>query len=403
MFFVSWLVDTADRDRAVLELTWDYPTEGPNDDPDAEAVLRENGGIDLKTGQEIPDYLPLKDDGSTACGCWIYAGCYAGGVNQVARRKPGAQQSSVAPEWGWAWPMNRRILYNRASADPEGRPWSERKRYLWWDAEQGKWTGEDVPDFKADMAPDYRPPEDAHGPDGLRGDEPFTMQADGKAWLYAPAGLVDGPMPTHYEPHESPFANPLYADAAVQPGAPADPPRREPVQPDARRARGRCVPVRGDDLPAHRAPHGGRDVALAAPPGRAAARDVLRGLAGPGARARPRARELDDGHHPARRDRGARDGHRAHRAADRRRSPGPPGRPALPLGLARHRHRRLGQRPPRPRPRPQRPHRRVQGPDCDVRAGRRPRGPALVALLDDYRRRATAAGVSEPPEQEERP
>jgi len=199
------------RDRAVLELTWDYPTEGAHDDPDADAVLREIGGVDLTTGECLPDYLPLKDDGSTACGCWIYAGCYADGVNQVARRKPGREQTWVAPEWGWAWPMNRRILYNRASADPEGKPWSERKRYVWWDAEKGKWAGEDVPDFKADMAPDYRPPEDAHGPDALRGDEPFTMQSDGKAWLYAPAGLVDGPLPAHYEPHESPFDNPLYA------------------------------------------------------------------------------------------------------------------------------------------------------------------------------------------------
>jgi formate dehydrogenase major subunit len=205
---------TRDRDRAVLELTWDYPTEGEHADPDAEAVLREIGGVDLTTGQELPDYLPLKDDGSTACGCWIYAGCFADGVNQVARRKPGSQQSWVAPEWGWAWPMNRRILYNRASADPDGRPWSERKRYLWWDADEGAWTGEDVPDFKVDMEPDYRPPKDARGPDALRGDEPFTMQSDGKAWLYAPAGLVDGPLPTHYEPHESPFDNPLYAQRA---------------------------------------------------------------------------------------------------------------------------------------------------------------------------------------------
>jgi formate dehydrogenase major subunit len=202
---------TRDRDRAVLELTWDYPTEGQYEDPDAEAVLREIGGVDLTTGECLPDYLPLKDDGSTACGCWIYAGCYADGVNQTARRKPGAQQSWVAPEWGWAWPMNRRIIYNRASADPEGRPWSERKRYLWWDADDGKWTGEDVPDFMPDKAPDYEPPDDATGPMALRGDEPFTMQSDGKAWLYAPAGLVDGPMPAHYEPHESPFGNPLYA------------------------------------------------------------------------------------------------------------------------------------------------------------------------------------------------
>ncbi|MEN3285480.1 MAG: formate dehydrogenase major subunit [Solirubrobacteraceae bacterium] len=208
---------TLPRDRAVLDLTWDYPTEGELAEPDADAVLREIGGVDLTTGKEVPDYLPLKADGSTACGCWIYAGCYADGVNQVARRKPGHEQSWVAPEWGWAWPMNRRILYNRASADPQGRPWSERKRYLWWDAEKGKWTGEDIPDFKADMAPDYLPPDDAFGPDALRGDEPFTMQSDGKAWLYAPAGLVDGPMPTHYEPHESPIPNLLYPEQHANP------------------------------------------------------------------------------------------------------------------------------------------------------------------------------------------
>jgi formate dehydrogenase major subunit len=206
-----------ERDRPVLDLTWDYPTEGEHDDPDAEAVLREIGGVDLTTGKELPDYLPLKDDGSTACGCWIYAGCFADGVNQVARRKPGSQQSWVAPEWGWAWPMNRRILYNRASADPDGRPWSERKRYVWWDAEAGTWTGEDVPDFKPDKAPDYIPPEDANGPEALRGDEPFIMQADGKAWLFAPAGLVDGPLPTHYEPHESVLANPLYETQQANP------------------------------------------------------------------------------------------------------------------------------------------------------------------------------------------
>jgi formate dehydrogenase major subunit len=200
-----------ERDKTVLWLTWDYSTHGEHEEPDADEVLREIGGVDLTTGECLPDYLPLKDDGSTACGCWIYAGCYADGVNQVARRKPGAQQSWVAPEWGWAWPMNRRIIYNRASADPEGRPWSERKRYVWWDAEEGKWTGEDVPDFMPDKAPDYVPPDDAEGPMALRGDEPFTMQSDGKAWLYAPAGLVDGPMPTHYEPHESPFDNALYA------------------------------------------------------------------------------------------------------------------------------------------------------------------------------------------------
>ncbi len=120
----------------------------------------------------------------------------------------------MAPEWGWAWPANRRILYNRASADPEGRPWSERKRYVWWDDEAGKWTGEDVPDFQPDKRPDYVPPEGAKAQDAIRGDHPFIMQADGRGWLFVPSGLVDGPLPTHYEPHESPYRNALYGQQA---------------------------------------------------------------------------------------------------------------------------------------------------------------------------------------------
>ena len=80
----------------------------------------------------------MKDDGSTTGGCWIYCGVYADEVNQAARRKPRQEQNEVAPEWGWAWPLNRRILYNRASADPDGKPWSERKKYVWWDEEAGR-------------------------------------------------------------------------------------------------------------------------------------------------------------------------------------------------------------------------------------------------------------------------
>ncbi len=136
---------------------------------------------------------------------------YADGVNQADRRKPGREQNWIAAEWGWAWPANRRILYNRASADPDGKPWSERKALVWWDAGQGRWTGHDVPDFVPDKAPDYQPPDGATGPAALAGIDPFIMQADGKAWLYAPAGLVDGPLPAHYEPQDSPVANPLYA------------------------------------------------------------------------------------------------------------------------------------------------------------------------------------------------
>jgi formate dehydrogenase major subunit len=199
------------KNRPLLDLTWDYPTEGAHDDPSADAVLREINGWG-SAGKPLSRYQELKADGSTACGCWIYCGCYADGVNQAARRKPGQEQSWVAPEWGWAWPANRRLLYNRASADPDGKPWSERKKYVWWDEAGGKWTGADVPDFTPDKRPDYRPPKDgsAQGDDALGGDDAFIMQGDGRGWLYAPSGLVDGPLPAHYEPDESPVANPFY-------------------------------------------------------------------------------------------------------------------------------------------------------------------------------------------------
>jgi formate dehydrogenase major subunit len=204
------LAASADEaDRPILDLTWDYPVRGPRDDPDADAVLAEINGWDA-SGQPLSGYTQLTDDGSTACGCWIYSGARAGGVNQAARRTPGQQQSWVAPEWGWAWPANRRVLYNRASADPDGAPWSERKALVWWDAEQGRWAGHDVPDFIADRPPSYRPPPRTTGVDAISGIDAFIMQSDGKAWLFAPAGLVDGPLPAHYEPEESPFRNLLY-------------------------------------------------------------------------------------------------------------------------------------------------------------------------------------------------
>jgi len=199
------------KDQAVLDLTWDYPTNMENgvEEPDAHSVLREINGWD-GNDDALGTYLDIKDDGSTTCGCWIYSGVYANEENQANRRKPWTEQSYVAPEWGWAWPLNRRIIYNRASADPEGKPWSERKKYVWWDEGESKWTGYDVPDFSPTKRPDYVPPEDARAEDAIRGDKAFIMQADGNGWLYVPAGLTDGPLPTHYEPEESPFDNPLY-------------------------------------------------------------------------------------------------------------------------------------------------------------------------------------------------
>jgi formate dehydrogenase major subunit len=212
------LADSTDeRDRPLLDLTWDYPAgehdEANPGDANPAAVLREINGYHRtgpQAGQLLSSYTELRADGSTTGGCWIYAGVYAGGVNHAADRVPHGGHGPAQSEWGWAWPANRRILYNRASADPDGKPWSERKRYVWWDEAKGRWVGNDVPDFVLDRAPGSRPDPDLGGPAALAGDDPFIMQSDGKGWLFAPKGMVDGPMPTHYEPQESPVANALY-------------------------------------------------------------------------------------------------------------------------------------------------------------------------------------------------
>jgi formate dehydrogenase major subunit len=205
------LRDSGDEmDRPLLDLTWEYPTHGRIEEPSAEAVIAEINGRRVADREPLSAYTELRDDGSTECGCWIYCGVYADGVNQAARRKPRGEQDWIAAEWAWAWPANRRILYNRASADPDGRPWSERKALVRWDEAQGRWVSPDVPDFEPEKRPDYVPPDGAKGPDALGGADPFIMQADGRGWLYAPAGLADAPLPTHYEPQDSPLRNPLY-------------------------------------------------------------------------------------------------------------------------------------------------------------------------------------------------
>ncbi len=179
------------KDRPILDMTWEYPTKGPSQEADAEAVLHEINGFTVADGKAVDGFSSLKDDGSTACGCWIYSGCHKDGKNQPARRKPHWEQNWVAPGWGWAWPHNRRLLYNRASADPEGRPWSPRKAYVWWDEEKQKWSGYDEPDF-VHKPPSYRPGEDARGKETISGVDPFVMQSDGKGWLFVPSGLEDG-------------------------------------------------------------------------------------------------------------------------------------------------------------------------------------------------------------------
>ena len=139
-------------------------------------------------------------------------------------------------------------MYNRASADPEGKPWSERKKWVWWDAEQKKWAGYDVPDFIATKPPNDKAKPGAAGMDALPGTAPFIMRPDGVGWLFVPAGLVDGPLPTHYEPVESPVNNSAL-QAADEPGAQILEGPRQP----AREAGRSEVPVCDHHVPADRA------------------------------------------------------------------------------------------------------------------------------------------------------
>ncbi len=218
------------RDRGIQALLWDYELEEPErgsrilDEPDVHLVLKEINGYyvypptpteqgehrvyTLRNAPHVPNFPALRADGSTACGSWIYSGVYPEpGNNRAASRIPGGYPPL---QWGFAWPANRRILYNRASADPQGRPWSERKKYVWWDEEKKQWTGYDIPDFPLNKAPDYTPPPGATGMDAISGSDPFIMKPDGKGWLFAPKGLKDGPLPAHYEAAEAPVHNALY-------------------------------------------------------------------------------------------------------------------------------------------------------------------------------------------------
>ena len=222
----------APKDRPLQALAWDYDSEEPEpgsrilDEPDTLLILKEiNGyyvrrsnqedkesGVDqvytLRDAPHVPGFAALKSDGSTACGSWIYSGVYPEpGNNRAASR---ISDGYTFLQWGFSWPANRRILYNRASADPQGRPWSERKKYVWWDEEQQKWSGVDVPDFPINKPPNYTPPTGAIGMDAHSGSDPFIMKPDGKGWLFVPRGLKDGPLPAHYEAAESPVHNALY-------------------------------------------------------------------------------------------------------------------------------------------------------------------------------------------------
>jgi formate dehydrogenase major subunit len=222
------------RNRGLNALTWDYPTSGSHHEPEIDHVLQEINGRAVRDGTLVDGFRSLAADGSTACGCWIYSGVYpAPGRNRAAERNA---SGPYGHGWGFAWPADRRILYNRASARPDGAPWSERKKLVWWDAQAHAWTGLDTPDFTSDKAPTYVPPPGATGDAALPGDAPFIMHSDGLGWIWVPSGLKDGPLPVHYEPLESPVSNRLYrqqVNPAADPKArPDNAYARSPGDPD---------------------------------------------------------------------------------------------------------------------------------------------------------------------------
>lgn len=190
----------------VLNLNWPYRIPAA---PSAEEIARETNGVALadipdpkdptkflaREGEQLATFAHLQADGTTACGNWIYCGSWTQAGNMMARRDPADPTGlGVTPSWAWNWPVNRRILYNRASADPAGKPWDGKRKYLAWTGK--KWGGADVPDMRPDAAP-----EEAVGP--------FIMNAEGVARLFAPA-MAEGPFPEHYEPFETPLdKNPL--------------------------------------------------------------------------------------------------------------------------------------------------------------------------------------------------
>jgi formate dehydrogenase major subunit len=192
----------------ILHLTWNYSV--PWNPPLAEVLKEINGKAlgdledpatkqQIKTGQQLPGFAWLKDDGTTACGNWIYSGAYTEAGNQTARRDPADPSNlGIHPGWAWSWPANRRVLYNRASCDINGKPWDTSRAQVWWNEDLQKWVGNDVPDFKPDSKP-----KDHMGP--------FIMNPEGVGRIFGPlAAFNDGPFPTFYEPVESPTDNLLY-------------------------------------------------------------------------------------------------------------------------------------------------------------------------------------------------
>ena len=199
----------------ILNLTWDYTDEH---EPKPAELAREYSGRALATltdptdktkviveaGKQLLNFSQLRDDGSTACGCWIYSGAFNEAGNNMTRRDNTDKDGlGTYAGWAWSWPINRRILYNRASCDLQGKPWDPSRKILEWDG--SKWVGGDVPD----IAPTAKP-EDVG---------PFIMNAEGSARLFARGLMKEGPFPVHYEPFESPIANPVNPKIRGNPAA----------------------------------------------------------------------------------------------------------------------------------------------------------------------------------------
>ena len=213
-----YAASTDQKDRGLRALVWDYTSEDPHEraleEPSALKVLNEISGYLVEPGKapsecaQVAGFAQLRDDGSTACGCWIYSGVTPDKQTNRARNRKGDDVAAL--DWGFAWPANRRMLYNRASADPAGKPWSERKKYIYWDEAARKWAGPDVPDFPVDKPPGAAAKPGAGGLDAHSGSDPFIMQAEGRAQLFVAGALKDGPLPAHYEPLESVVRNLVY-------------------------------------------------------------------------------------------------------------------------------------------------------------------------------------------------
>jgi formate dehydrogenase major subunit len=194
----------------VLALTLDYADPSK---PSLDELLREMNGSNLTTKQRLDTFGALQDDGTTAAGNWIYTGCYPESGNLTKRRAGVQDPKRNDPTgmgfyhgWAWSWPLNRRVLYNRASSDGAGRPWDPARAGIRWDPEQRMWVG-DVPDYPPTLAPDDP---DAWGP--------FIMNGEGVGRLFS-ASMLDGPFPEHYEPIESPIRNPLHPEHSASPVA----------------------------------------------------------------------------------------------------------------------------------------------------------------------------------------